>query len=113
MARTSKIADFAEIGVIFEADKAILPEAAREPCCWRKVRFAAGAEADVNNRIDDKLPFLVADAASGTANMLRILAPLERKSPALLTANGNRNRLPTTWLFRRRIPAYLAEYGWM
>jgi hypothetical protein len=36
-------------------------EIARKPRSWEKIRLAARAEADIDNRIDDELPLLVAN----------------------------------------------------
>jgi hypothetical protein len=57
-----EIADFAEVGIVFEADKSIFAKIAGEPRRRRNVGFATAAEADVDNRIDDELPFFVARA---------------------------------------------------
>jgi hypothetical protein len=55
------IPHLAVVGVVFEPDKAIIPEIAGEPRRRHKVGLAAWAEADIDDRIDDELLFFVAD----------------------------------------------------
>jgi hypothetical protein len=58
-------ADFAEIGVVFQADEPILPEIAGKSNGRREIGLAARPEAYVDNRIDDKFPLLVTDPMIG------------------------------------------------
>ena len=116
-----KVSNLAEVGIIFDADKTVLAEIAREPCRRQEIGLAECAEPNVDDRIDDEFPFLVAHAddrpdfgrkmrlrelrclvaeleinaiekfllaGCGTAKRVRIFAPLERKAPLPLTANG-------------------------
>ncbi len=43
-----KVADLAEIGVIFDAEEAVLAEIAREPCRGEKIGFAERAKSDID-----------------------------------------------------------------
>ena len=60
-----EIADPAEIGIIFETDKPVLAEIARQPRRRCEIGFVGRAEDDVHDWIDDKLPLLVANADDG------------------------------------------------
>ena len=58
--KRKKIADPAQVSIIFDADKAIITEVARQPCRRQEVGLTERTETDIDNRIDDELPFLVA-----------------------------------------------------
>ena len=60
LSQRQKVADPAEVGVVFEADEPVLPEIARKPQCGSEFRRAARPEADVHDRIGDELPLGVA-----------------------------------------------------
>jgi hypothetical protein len=60
------VTDFSVEGIIFEADKSIVAQIAGEPRRRRKIGFAAWAEADIDNRVDDELPFLGSTTSKAT-----------------------------------------------
>src|SRR5205823_4803865 len=57
-----KVSNLAEVGIIFDADKTVLTEIAREPGRRQEIDLAERAQSNVDDRIDDELPFLVAHA---------------------------------------------------
>ena len=56
-----EIANLAEVGIIFEADKSIFAKIAGKPHRRRKIRFAGRAEADIDDRVDNKLALFIAN----------------------------------------------------
>ena len=56
LSQRQKIADPAEVGVVFEADEPVLPEIAGKPQRGSEIRLTARPEADIHDRIGDELP---------------------------------------------------------
>ena len=52
----------AEVGIILSADVEVLAELAREPDGRGKIRFTIPSAGEIDDRIDDELPLLVAPA---------------------------------------------------
>jgi hypothetical protein len=55
----------AEVRVVFEPEREILAEIAREPCAGRERNISVDAKPHVHDRIDDELPIVLAPSDNG------------------------------------------------